>query len=142
MPLSNENNRPSVGVATIVIKDGKIAIGKDTRKGNTVYGVPGGHWESGETLKECAIREVEEESGIEAGNVKLISVYDFYRADKEKSYVTIGMKADYITGDFSNLHDEGRLDWAWYLPEEALKLNLFPADKILIERYLSGIIFE
>ncbi len=142
MSQNNEKIRPSVGVATVVVKDGKIAIGKDTRKGDAVFGVPGGHWESGETLKECALREVKEESGIEASNPQLISVYDFYRTDKEKSYVTIGMKADYISGEFSDLDDEGRLDWTWYTPEEALKLNLFPADKILIERFLSGIIFE
>lgn len=137
-----DTNRPSVGVATVVVKDGKIAIGKDTRKGDAVYGVPGGHWESGETLKECAAREVKEESGVDVTNVELISVYDFYRPDKEKSYVTIGMKAAYAGGDFADLHDEGRLDWAWYTPEEALQLDLFPADKILIERYVSGVIFE
>ncbi|MFH1253721.1 MAG: NUDIX domain-containing protein [Candidatus Uhrbacteria bacterium] len=142
MSQPHEPNRPAVGVATIVVKAGKIAVGKDTRKGDAVYGVPGGHWESGETLKECALREVKEESGLTARNPQLISVYDFYRADKEKSYVTIGMKADYVSGDFSDLHDEGRLDWNWYTPEAALKLNLFPADKILIERYLSGVIFE
>ena len=89
MTKKDESNRPSVGVATVVVKNGKIAIGKDTRKGDAVYGVPGGHWESGESLQECAIREVKEESGVNIANVQLISVYDFYRADKEKSYVTI-----------------------------------------------------
>jgi ADP-ribose pyrophosphatase YjhB (NUDIX family) len=138
----NEQNRPSVGVATVVIKEGKILIGKDTKKGEAVFGVPGGHWESGETLKECAVRETKEESGVVCANAQLISVYDFYRKDKEKSYVTIGMKAEYVSGEIRDLQEEGRLDWAWYAPEEALKLNLFPADKILIERFLSGVIFE
>lgn len=142
MSKNNESTRPSIGVATVVVKDGKIAIGKDMRKGDAVFGVPGGHWENGETLKECAAREVKEESGVLCSNIQLISVYDFYREDKDKSYVTIGMKGDYTTGNFSDLHDEGRLDWEWYEPEEALKLNLFPADKILIERYLSGVVFE
>ncbi len=132
--------RPSVGVATVVIKDNKILIGKDTRKGD-VYGVPGGHWENGETLKECSLREVKEESGISAKNPTLISVYDFYREDKGKSYATIGMKADYDSGETKDLEDEGRLEWNWYLPEDALKFNLYPADKILIERFLSGEIF-
>ena len=137
-----KSNRPFVGVATVVVKDEKIAIGKDTRKGEAIFGVPGGHWETGETLKQCAIREIKEECNIDVENIKLISVYDFFRPDKGKNYVTIGMKADYIRGDFSDLLEEGRLDWKWYTPEEALKLNLFPADKVLIERYLSGIIFE
>jgi len=142
MSKDNKPKRPSVGVATVVIKDGKIAIGRDTHKGETTCGVPGGHWETGETLKECAEREVKEESGVAIKNIQLISVYDFYRPDKEKSYVTIGMKADYVSGEFSDLEKEGRLNWKWYTPEEALKLDLFPADKILIGRYLSGVIFE
>lgn len=142
MSSSNESNRPSVGVATVVIKDGKILIGKDTRKGDAVFGVPGGHWESGETLKECAAREVKEESGVSCSDVQLISIYDFYREDKEKSYVTIGMKANYLSGDLTDLQEEGRLDWNWYLTDDALKLNLFPADRILIERFISGIMFE
>lgn len=141
MPEQNKE-RPSVGVATVVVKDGKILIGKDTRKGEAMYGVPGGHWESGETLKECATREVKEESGVTCKNPTLISVYDFYRKDKGKSYVSIGMKADFESGELADLDEEGRLDWDWYTLEEALKLNLFPPDKILVERYLSGIVYE
>lgn len=137
-----QKERPSVGVATVVLKDGKILIGRDTRKGEEVYGVPGGHWESGETLKECGAREVKEESGVACENVTLISVYDFYREDKQKSYVSIGMKADYVSGNLTNQMEEGRMEWAWYTPEEALKLNLFAPDRVLIKRFLSGVIFE
>lgn len=140
--MSEHRERPSVGVATVVVREGKILIGKDTKKGEAVYGVPGGHWESGETLKDCAVREVKEESGVVCGGITLASVYDFYREDKGKSYVTIGMKARYESGDLTDQHEEGRLDWSWYTPEEALKLNLFPADRVLIERYMSGIVFE
>lgn len=139
--INNAKNRPAIGVAVIVVHNGKILLGQDKRKGEDIFGVPGGHWESGESLKDCAIREVKEESGINCKNIELISVYDFYREDKGKSYVTIGMKADYFSGKFSNLFEEGRCAWSWYLPEEALHLKLFPADKILIERYLSGVIF-
>ena len=142
MSLNDQSNRPSVGVATVVAKDGKILIGKDMRKGAAVYGVPGGHWESSETLKECAIRETQEESGVLCSNVELISVYDFFREDKGKSYVTIGMKAEYLSGELTDLRDEGRLDWDWYTTDDAFKLNLFPADRILIERFISGVIFK
>lgn len=137
-----QRERPSVGVATIVVKEGKILIGRDTRKGDEVYGVPGGHWESGESLKECAVRETKEESGITCTDVKLISVYDFYREDKKKSYVTIGMKAEYESGELANQIEEGRMEWAWYGIEDALNLNLFVPDRILIERFRSGVMFE
>lgn len=77
-------NRPSIGVAVVVVKKGKILIGEDKRKGKTVCGVPGGHWESKESLKECAIREVQEESGINCKDIELISVYDFIARIKRK----------------------------------------------------------
>lgn len=135
--------RPGVGIATIVLKDGKILLGRDTKKGDEpVYGVPGGHWENGETLKEGAMREVREESGVTCENVRLVSLYESYRPEKGKSYVSIGMCADFVSGDLTDLLDEGRSEWDWYTPEEALKLNLFAPDRVLIEHYLSGIIFE
>ena len=136
-----ESKEPGVGVAVVVVKNGKILLGKDTRKGD-VFGVPGGHWESGETLKECGMRETREESGVLCNNLTLISLYDFHREDKNKSYISIGMKADYVSGELNDLRTEGRLNWNWYTPEEALKINLFPPDRVLIERYLSGIVYE
>ena len=134
-------NRPLVGVAVIVERDGHILLGEDTRKGERLYGVPGGHWEHGETLKECARREVREECGVMCRNVWLVSVYDFYREDKQRYYVAIGMKAEYEAGELGDQLEEGRLHWQWYTPEEALRLDLFSPDRILIERYLSGVVF-
>jgi 8-oxo-dGTP diphosphatase len=135
------SERPIVGVAVVVEKDGNVLVGRDLRKGH-VFGVPGGHWENHETLKECALREVFEESGIECSHPKLISVYDFYREDKQKRYVTIGMKATYVAGELRDLATEGRFAWAWKPVREALALKLFPPDVILLERYLSGVVFE
>lgn len=52
------------------------------------------------------------------------------------------MKARYISGKVTDLEEEGRAHWKWYPPKKALELNLFPPDRVLIERYLSGVIFE
>lgn len=125
----------------MVIKEGKILFGRDLHKGD-VFAIPGGHWENGETLKECAKREVREESGVECDHLSLVGVYDFYREDKQRSYVSICMKADYVSGNPRSQVEEGRVEWDWYAPEEALKLNLFPPDRIFVQRYLSGVIFE
>ena len=69
MTKKDETGRLSIGVATVVARDDQILISKDTRKGKTVYGVPGGHWENGESLKECAVREVCEESGVTCDSI-------------------------------------------------------------------------
>lgn len=128
-----DKQRPGIGVAVVIFRDGKILIGEDFTKGEVaVYGVPGGHWESGESLAEAARREVMEEAGIAIKNMKLVSIYDFYRPDKNKSYVTIGFSADYDSGE---LRDEGesRKNWKWIPPEE-IPETTFEPDKILINR--------
>ncbi|MBI9082222.1 MAG: NUDIX domain-containing protein [Desulfobacterales bacterium] len=143
----NKERRPFVGVATIVVKNSKILIGESCGKGSGFfyYGVPGGHLENNESLIQCAKREVSEEAGILIDNINLISVYDFYRKEKNRSYVTIGMKADWFSGIPHDHDDECsfRKNWQWYLPDEALHLSeLFQPDRVLIERFLSGIIYE
>ena len=55
-------NRPSVGVAVIVVNNGKVLLGK--RKGSHGSGswaFPGGHLEMNESIEACARREVFEE---------------------------------------------------------------------------------
>ena len=141
--MSNSNERPGVGIATLVINEkGKVLIGRDGRKGESKYGVPGGHWENGETIKQCAKREGKEESGIDCDIEGLVAVYDFYREDKGKNYVTIGMKGRVVAGELKDDPEEDRKEWGWYDPQEALDLDLFTPDRVLIERYLSGVVFE
>jgi 8-oxo-dGTP diphosphatase len=136
-----------VGVAIIVLKENKILIGESIGRNSNHFfrGVPGGHLESRETLVDCAKREVLEEAGIIIDNLKLISVYDFFRKDKNRSYITIGMQADWVSGiPRDSLDDTSyRRNWQWYSPGDVLKLpNLFPADRVLVERFQSGIIYE
>jgi len=133
---------PSVGVAVVVWKGDFILLGEDHGgKGpDMVYGVPGGHWESGESLSEAARREVLEEAGIVVDDLSLASVHDFYRPDKSKSYVTIGFAAKWRSGEPQDESEVTRKRWAWY-SLEALPEPLFPPDKILIERFRSGLVF-
>lgn len=135
------DQRPTVGVAVVVEKNGLLLLGKDVRKGDAIFGVPGGHWETGETLRECAAREVQEESGVICSPGRLLSVFDFYRADKQKSYVSIGFHALYQAGELTDRQSEGRCAWHWYTPEEAFALHLFAPDRILLERFLSGEVY-
>ena len=135
--MINKVLAPKVGLQVLVIRDSRVLIGRDGKKGKDIYGVPAGHWHNDESLDQGAKREVEEESGIVCKNLKLISVYEFFREDKGTRYVSIGYTADYVSGELTENLEEERLDWEWVKPEETLKLNLYPAGRALIEKYLS-----
>ncbi|MEH7504637.1 NUDIX hydrolase [Neobacillus drentensis] len=62
-----------VSAATIVLNEqGEILLIKGPRRG---WEMPGGQVEEGESLKEAAIRETKEESGIDIEVIKFCGVY-------------------------------------------------------------------
>ena len=64
------DERPKVGVGVIIIKDGKVLLGKrKNAHGEGSWSFPGGHLEFNEELFDCAKREVLEETGIKIKNL-------------------------------------------------------------------------
>ena len=60
----------------LVIKDGKVLLTYEANTG--IYMSPGGGVETGETLTECCIRELREESGFEVKPVeRFVTVNEF-----------------------------------------------------------------
>lgn len=123
-------NSPKVGVASAVLRNGKILLGLDHTKGKTSYGLPGGHWESGETLRDAAKREVREEAGIEITDPQLLLVYDFYREDKGRSYVTIAYVAQYQSRELQNEVDK-HAGSEWFGLDEIPDIEFAPDRKVI-----------
>lgn len=138
--------KPGIGVAVVVWQDETrqkllLGLGHSAENIAAIYAVPGGHWESGETLVEAIRRETLEEAGIEIRDIRLSSVYEFFNPEKNKSYVTIGFQAILDKGIPTVLEADKKTNWGWHEPSEALQLPLFVPDKVLIERALSGEIY-
>ena len=64
---------PTFGAAAVVISAGKVLLIK--RRDCEAWALPGGNVESGETVAETAIREVNEETGIEIELTRLVGIY-------------------------------------------------------------------
>jgi 8-oxo-dGTP diphosphatase len=89
--MENKKQRPKVGIGVMVLKDGKVLLGK--RKGSHgigEYSIPGGHLEHMESFEECAKRETLEETGIEVRNVRFVYLGNI-KEYAPKHYVQIGM---------------------------------------------------
>src|SRR6516225_6793479 len=108
-----EEQRPTVGVGVMVLKNGKVLIGK--RKGSHGEGQwawPGGHLEYMESFVDCAKREVREETGIEINNVRFLRLMNLKKY-APRHYVDVGLIADWQSGEPRVMEPEKIEAWEW-----------------------------
>ncbi len=114
--------KPGVGVGVIIRRGNKVLFGK--RKGAHGAGTwsfPGGKLDLWETPEECAMREVEEETGLKIKNLKE-SIYtnDMFR-EENNHYVTLFFVADHDSGEAKLMEPKKCEGWDWFewnkLPE-------------------------
>lgn len=106
-----------VGVGVVVWKDGRVLLirrGKPPMRGR--WSLPGGRQELGETVRETAVREVREETGVEIRLGALLDVVDTMRRDEGGAvalqYTLVDFDAEWTTGEPRAASDAERAVWA------------------------------
>jgi 8-oxo-dGTP diphosphatase len=132
--LSQPDNRPYIGVGVLVWNGDSLLLGKrkDLHYADS-WQFPGGHLENGESVLECASREVREESGIEIGD----SFHAGYTGNvfkrNNRQYVTLFVSAKYTSGEVRVMEPEKCKCWKWF-PYNELPLPLFSPITNLLEQ--------
>lgn len=90
----------------------------------------GGKFEPGETPEECAVREIEEESGLKVKTPKLKGFISFPNFDGKNDWNVFVFTADEFDGELID-SPEGKLEWIEN--EKLCDLNLWDGDKIFIK---------
>jgi ADP-ribose pyrophosphatase YjhB (NUDIX family) len=103
-------------VGALIIEDGRILLverGHEPLKG--WWSLPGGAVESGELLKDAALREVREETGLEVEIVCLIEIFERFLYDAsgalEYHFVLMDYLCRPIGGDLCASDDASRVAW-------------------------------
>lgn len=125
-------NQARVGVGVIVMREGKVLLGK--RKGMHGEGswcAPGGHLEYLEKVRDCAARELLEETGLIADEVEL-GPWGENVIDGDRHYITVYTFVRSYTGELQNLEPHKCAGWEWFALDE-LPSPLFPSLQNLLE---------
>ena len=112
-----------------------LLIGRHDKRGRTLWSLPKGHIEVGETPEAAALREVEEETGIVSKITRSLGVIDFwFMADGKRIHKTVHhFLFSEVSGDLSpQISEVDVVDW-FPLDEIATRLA-YPDERKLIAR--------
>ncbi len=136
MSMSGQLERTSAG-GVVVRTDGGVEVCLIRPTGRSVWGLPKGGVEEGETLAETALREVAEETGL-VGVVEqdLGSIdYSFYsREQGGRIHKTVHYFLVRATGGDTSMHDHEVSDAKWVRLRQALRLMTYPNEREMVRR--------
>ncbi|MGC1450133.1 MAG: NUDIX hydrolase [Candidatus Sulfotelmatobacter sp.] len=118
---------PLVGVGAIIIEDSRVLLVKRARPPlQDHWSIPGGVLEVGELVRQAAIREAREETGLTVEPGELLGVYDRVLRNREQRvqyhYVLIDFLCRRLGGELQAADDAAEV--RWFTREELPALNL------------------
>lgn len=106
---------PRVGLGVFVWRNGKFLMGRRIGKhGTNTWSVPGGWLEFGESWEGCARREIEEETGLQIGDVRFVAATNNIFLAENTHSVTIWVDTDWVSGEPQTLEPDKFVELGWY----------------------------
>ena len=127
--------RPVIGVGVLVWRDRQLLLGKRISKDQTsCWQFPGGHLENGESVIECASREVCEETGLKIKALRHIGFTNKTFTMNQQQYITLLVSADYESGVVQMLEPDKCELWQWF-DYQQLPTPLFKPIEIFMSQH-------
>lgn len=132
----NAENRPYIGVAVIVVREGRVLLGKrKNAHGAGTWQFPGGHLEYGESIESCARRELFEETGMTIVSMRRGPFTNDFFENERKHYVTLFMIADQTNGEAMRMEPDKCDGWEWFPWSELPKPHFLPVANLLAQHF-------
>lgn len=124
--------RPTtIGVRLILVKDQTVLLVKHTYQRH--WYLPGGGVKKGETIKEAAKREADEEFGAKLGELNLFGVYTNFYEYKSDHVVVLSCEDFTVTGE-----TDWEIECFGFFRFDALPANVSPGSMRRIQEYVDG----
>jgi ADP-ribose pyrophosphatase YjhB (NUDIX family) len=119
--------QPLVGVGAIIIENSRVVLVKRAHPPlQAQWSIPGGVLEVGELVREAAVREAREETGLTVEPGELLGVYDRVLRDPggrvQYHYVLVDFLCRRVSGELQAADDAAAV--RWFAREELPALNL------------------
>ncbi|MBH0230938.1 8-oxo-dGTP diphosphatase [Halobacillus yeomjeoni] len=125
-------------VANCILKvDDYVLMLKKPRRG--WYVAPGGKMESGENIKDSAVREFKEETGLSVDQPELRGSFTFIMRDGEKTtqeWMMFTFFSTSYTGELLDVSEEGELEWVPV--DEVLQKPMAEGDRHIFKHILNS----
>lgn len=118
---------PLIGVGAIIIEGSRVVLVKRAHPPlQAQWSIPGGVLEVGELVREAAVREAQEETGLTVETIELLGVYDRVLRNPEHRvqyhYVLIDFLCQRVAGELAAASDAAEV--RWFTRQELPALNL------------------
>lgn len=131
-----------VPAASAVVVDGQGRIVLHRRADNQRWALPGGGMKLGESIGACAVREVEEETGLQVELTGIVGVYSdpkhvfAYDDGEVRQEFSLCFSARVVGGEL-RVSDEST-EVAWFQPGEIPGLPMVESIRLRVLDFLSG----
>ncbi|MBZ4653021.1 MAG: MutT/nudix family protein 7,8-dihydro-8-oxoguanine triphosphatase [Peptococcaceae bacterium] len=123
--------KPGIAVGVLVIENERVLLGK--RHPDLVGGghwcVPMGRLEYGEAIRECGLRELGEESGLSAREIRVLSVHNVILPTSH--YLTFSLLALGISGEPQVKSPLEITEWAWFSLDDLPEPLFYPIREMI-----------
>lgn len=134
--MMNSEKRPYIGVAVIVVRNGRVLLGRrKNAHGAGTWQFPGGHLEYGESIEACARRELCEETGLSIDRFRMGPFTNDFFEDEGKHYVTLFVIADRTNGDARAREPHKCERWEWFPWSELPTPHFLPIVNLLRQNF-------
>lgn len=140
----NDPNAPEpnsvVPSASAIVTDenGRILLVK--RRDNTLWALPGGGHDIGESIEQTAVREVKEETGLDVEVTCLVGIYTnpahvvAFTDGEVRQQFSLCFTTELRGGELAIDHES--TDIAWTQPADIEQLEMHPSMRLRIQHYL------